>query len=45
LVGRLEGRKHLRRLRRRWEDNMKIDLREVGFDAANWIRLIQDRVR
>jgi hypothetical protein len=31
LVGRLEGRRPLGRLRHRWEDNIKMDLREIGF--------------
>jgi hypothetical protein len=35
----------LGRPRRRWEDNIKMDLREIRIDAANWIRLAQDRVR
>jgi hypothetical protein len=35
LVGRPEGRKQLGRLRRRWEDNIKMDLREIGIDGAN----------
>jgi hypothetical protein len=30
---------------RRWEDNIKMDLREIGIDGANWIRLAQDRVQ
>jgi hypothetical protein len=33
------------RPRRRWEDNIKVDLREIWFDEANWIRLAQDRVQ
>jgi hypothetical protein len=33
------------RPRRRWEDNNKMDLREMGTDGANWIRLAQDRVQ
>jgi hypothetical protein len=33
------------RTKRRWEDNIKIDLREIGIDGANWIRLAEDRVR
>jgi hypothetical protein len=45
LVGRLEGKRPLGRLRRRWEDNIKIDLKVIGFDKANWIRLAQDRVQ
>jgi hypothetical protein len=40
LVRRLEGK----RPRRRWGDNIKMDLRETGIDRANWIRLAQDRV-
>jgi hypothetical protein len=45
LVGRPEGKRPLGRLRRRWEDNIKLDLREIGIDGANWIRLGQDRVQ
>jgi hypothetical protein len=33
------------RPRRRWEDNIKMDLRETGIEGANWIRLTQDRVQ
>ena len=42
-VGRPEGKRPLLRLRRRWEDNIKMDLREVGFVAGNWIDLTEDR--
>jgi hypothetical protein len=45
LVGRTEGKRPLGRPRRRWEDNIKIDLGEIGIDRANWIRLAQDRVQ
>jgi hypothetical protein len=45
LVERPEWRRPLRRPRRRWEDNIKMDLREIGIDGANWIRLAEDRVR
>jgi hypothetical protein len=45
LVGRPEGKRPLGRPRRRWENNIKMDLREVGIDGANWIRLAQDRVQ
>jgi hypothetical protein len=31
--------------RRRWEDNIKMDLREIGIDGTNWIQLAQDRVQ
>jgi hypothetical protein len=44
-VGKPEGWKSLRRPRRRWEDNIKMDLREVGFGSVNWIELAQDRDR
>jgi hypothetical protein len=43
LVGRLEGRRPLGRLRRRWEDNIKIELREIGFGDVDWIHLARDR--
>jgi hypothetical protein len=45
LVGRPEGKRPLGRPRRRWEDNIKMDLRETGIYGANWIRLAQDRVQ
>jgi hypothetical protein len=45
LVGWPEGKRPLARLRHRWEDNIKIDLRETGIDGANWIQLAQDRVQ
>jgi hypothetical protein len=45
LVGRPEGKRPLGRPRRMWEDNIKMDLTEIGFDGANWIRLAQDRVQ
>jgi hypothetical protein len=35
----------LGRPRRRWEDNIKMDLREIGTDGENWIRLAQNRVQ
>jgi hypothetical protein len=44
LVGRPEGRRRLWRSRRRWEDNIKMDLQEVGWDM-DWIELAQDRDR
>jgi hypothetical protein len=43
LVGRPEGKRPLGRPRRRWEDNIKLDLREIGIDGANCIRLAQAR--
>jgi hypothetical protein len=45
LSGRPEGKRPLERHRRRWEDNIKMDLREVSIDGANWIRLTQDMVQ
>jgi hypothetical protein len=45
LVGRPEDKRPLRRPRRRFEDNIKRDLREIGIDGANWIQLAQDRVQ
>jgi hypothetical protein len=45
LVGRPKGKRPLGRPRRRWEDNIKMDLRELGMDGANWIRLAQVRVQ
>jgi hypothetical protein len=44
LVGRPEGKGLLGRSRRMWEDNIKMDLREIGIDGANWIHLAQDTV-
>jgi hypothetical protein len=44
-VGRSDGKIPLGRPRRRCEDNIKMDLREIGIDEANWIRLAQGRVR
>ncbi|KAJ4429997.1 hypothetical protein ANN_22201 [Periplaneta americana] len=43
LVGRPEGKRPLGRLRRRWEDNIKMDLKEVEYDDREWINLAQDR--
>jgi hypothetical protein len=37
LVGRPEGKIPLRRPRRRWKDNIKLDRREIEIDGANWI--------
>jgi hypothetical protein len=45
LFGRPERKRPLGRRRLRWEDNIKMDLRVIGIDVANWIRLAQDRVR
>jgi hypothetical protein len=45
LVGRPEAKIPLGRPRRKWEDNIKMDLGEIGIDGANWIQLAQDRVQ
>jgi ribosome biogenesis protein Nip4 len=45
LIGRPEGRRLLRRPRRRWEDNIKRDIREIGFGDVDWIHWAQDRER
>jgi hypothetical protein len=45
LVGRPVGRRPLGRPRLRWENNIKMDLREVGWVGMNWIELAQDRNR
>jgi hypothetical protein len=45
LVGRPEDKRPLGRLTRRWEDNIKLDLRKIGMNEPNWIRLAQDRVQ
>jgi hypothetical protein len=43
LVGKPEGRRPLGRPRRRWEDNIKMNLQEVGGDWGDWMELAQDR--
>jgi hypothetical protein len=43
LVGRLEGKRPLKRPRCRWADNTKMGLREVGWGNMGWIDLAQDR--
>jgi hypothetical protein len=45
LVGRPGGRRPLGRPRRRWEDNIKMDFREIGFWDVDWIHWAQDRGR
>jgi hypothetical protein len=45
LVGKPEGRRPLRRPRRRWLDNIRMDLVEVGWVDVDWIGLAQDRYR
>ena len=43
LVGKPEGKRHLGRPRRRWENNIKMELREAGCDPREWIDLVEDR--
>jgi len=43
LVGKPEEKRPLGRPRRRWEDNIKVDLQEVGCGGMDWIELAQDR--
>jgi hypothetical protein len=45
LVGRPKGRRPLGRPRHRWEDNIKMDLEEVGWGGVDCIELVQDRDR
>jgi hypothetical protein len=42
LVGKPEGKRPLGRRRRRWLDNIKMDLGEIGWDGRDWIELAQD---
>jgi hypothetical protein len=45
IVGKSEGKRPLGRPRRRWEDNIRMDLQEVGCGGMDWIDLAQDRDR
>jgi hypothetical protein len=45
LVGKPEGKRPLGRPRRRWEDGIRMDLRETGWGSVDWIQLAQDRDR
>jgi hypothetical protein len=42
-VGKPEGKRPLGRPRRRWVDNIKVDLIEIGSDGRDWINMVQDR--
>jgi hypothetical protein len=45
LMEKSEGKRPLGRPRRRWEDGIRIDLREIGWESVEWIQLAQDRDR
>jgi hypothetical protein len=45
LVGKREGKRSLGRPRRRWEDNIKMDIQEVGGGRRDWMEMAQDRDR
>ena len=45
LVGKPEGKRQLGRPRRRWDDNIKMDLQEVGRVCGDWMELAQDKDR
>jgi hypothetical protein len=45
LVGKPKGKRPLGRSRHRWEDGIRMDLREIGWGSVDWIRLAQDRDR
>jgi hypothetical protein len=45
LVGKREGKIPLGRPRRSWEDNIKMDLKEIGYEGMDWIEPAQDRDR
>jgi hypothetical protein len=44
-MGKPEGKRPLERTRCRWEDNIKMDLQEIGCGGMDWIELVQDRDR
>jgi len=45
LVGKTEGKRPIGRPRRRWEDNIKMDLHESGTEGMDWIDLVQEIVK
>jgi hypothetical protein len=45
LVGRPEGKRPQGRPRHRWEDKIKLEIREIGINGVNWIQLARDRVQ
>jgi hypothetical protein len=45
LMGKQEGKRPLGRLKRRWEDEIRMDLRETGWGSVDWIQVAQDKDR
>jgi hypothetical protein len=45
LMGKPEGKRPLARLRRRWKNGIKMDLRQIGWEGMEWVHLAQDRDR
>jgi hypothetical protein len=43
LIGKPEGRRPLGRPKHRWEDNIRMDLTEIGWEGLDWLHLLQDR--
>jgi len=43
LIGKPEGKRPLGRPRRRWKDNIRIDLREIGWEGVDWMHLDKNR--
>jgi ribosome biogenesis protein Nip4 len=43
LVGKSEGKRPLGKIRPRWEDNIKMNLRKIGYEVVDWMHLVQDR--
>jgi hypothetical protein len=43
LVGKPEGKRPFGRHKHRWEDNIRMDLRQIGWEGVDWIHLVQDR--
>ena len=43
LTGKPTGKRHLGRPRRRWEDNIRMDLKEIGINTRNWVDSYEDR--
>jgi hypothetical protein len=42
-MGKSEGKREVGRSKHRWEDKIKVDIREIGWDGMDWIDLAQDR--